>query len=351
MSIVLFLILVGFRGYQLTMEFLNIFIWESRLRLGILQLMISWIVSCVSGRVVYCLNGILSAYIVSYLLIFDYFLLGYSWRDNLYFDVRLFMGFYSVVMVCQRVINVICFMFFQVGCQVLSYLDDFMVIFSFLIVFKYFVFSGFLLRDLGLQEFFYKVCLSLIQMICLGVFFDIVNFIMFVIFDRLRVLQEDLLFQWLYKRFVIKRELQFLIGKLVFVCKCVYSGRLFLCRILDILYSLRRNYYRIKLFVEFRKDIRCWIRFISVYNGVFFIFIQIWFVLDSIFFIDVCLIGCGGMIVDEYFYVLFFLEVFSCFFVIYFFEVLVIIVVFQLWGYWRGQRIIVYCDNFFVVSS
>ena len=36
-------------------------------------------------------------------------------------------------------------------------------------------------------------------------------------------------------------------GLLTFVSKCVRPGRLFLCRILDTLRSLRRNHHRIKL--------------------------------------------------------------------------------------------------------
>ena len=50
---------------------------------------------------------------------FDYPLLGYS-------CVRLPMGLRSAAMACQRVTNEVCFMLTRVGCNVLSYLDDFM---------------------------------------------------------------------------------------------------------------------------------------------------------------------------------------------------------------------------------
>ena len=50
---------------------------------------------------------------------FDYPLLGYS-------CVRLPMGLRSAAMACQQVTNAVCFMLTRVGCNVLSYLDDFM---------------------------------------------------------------------------------------------------------------------------------------------------------------------------------------------------------------------------------
>ena len=52
---------------------------------------------------------------------YDYLLLGYSWRDQLFFDVRLPMGLRSAAMACQRVTNSVCFILSPAG-----YSDDFM---------------------------------------------------------------------------------------------------------------------------------------------------------------------------------------------------------------------------------
>ena len=126
---------------------------------------------------------------------------------------------------------------------------------------------------------------------------------MSITLDRLRELQEDLLPTWLTKKSATKTELQSLIGKLAFVSKCVRPGRLFLTRILDLLRSLRRNQHRIKLTAEFRKDIRWWMRFISVYNGVSVIPMVLWSMPGGIFSTDACLMGCGGMSAEQYFHV------------------------------------------------
>ena len=186
---------------------------------------------------------------------YDYPLLGYSWRDQLYFDVHLPMGLRSAAMACQRVTNAVCFMLSQYGCDVLSYLDDFMGVSAPPTAFQHYALCGSLLAALGLQESSHKACPPSTQMTCLGVLFDTVALTMSVTPERLNQLQDELLPMWLAKKSATKTELQSLIGKLSFVSKCVRPGRLFLTRILDTLRSLRRNHHRIKLTAEFRKDI------------------------------------------------------------------------------------------------
>ena len=283
---------------------------------------------------------------------FDYPLLGYSWRDSLYFDVRLPMGLRSAAMACQRVTQAVCFMLSQAGCDVLSYLDDFMGIAAPSNAAPQYAFSGTLLHSLGLQESSHKACPPSTQVTCLGVLFDTVAFTMSVTPARLQELKEHLLPLWLTKKSATKTELQSLIGKLSFVSKCVRPGRLFLTRILDTLRSLRRHHHRIKLSAEFRKDIHWWLRFISVYNGVSLIPTELWSEPDGVFSTDACLNGCGGMSTDQYFHTVFPAELLLRFQTIHLLEASAIIVALRLWGHrWRGMRILVYCDNFSVVSS
>ena len=269
--------------------------------------------------------------------LYDYPLLGYSWCDQLYFDVHLPMGLRSAAMACQRVTNAVCFMLSKSGCAVLSYLDDFKGISAPSTAFEHYRLCGSLLDALGLQESSHKACPPSTQMTCLGVLFDTVALTMSVTPDHLTQLQDELL-----------PELQSLIGKLSFVSKCVRPGRLFLTRILDTLRSLWCNHHHIKLMAEFRKDIRWWLRFISVYNGVS----QLWSAPDSVFYTDACLTGCGGTSADQYFHVVFPQDVLLRFPAIHHLEALAIVVALRLWGHhWRGSRIVVHCDNLSVVSS
>ena len=268
---------------------------------------------------------------------FDYPLLGYSWRDKWFFDVRLPMGLRSAAMAGQRVTNAVCFMLSWVGCNVLSYLDDFMGISAPQSAFDDYALSGLLLQALGLHELSHKASPPSTRVTCLGVLFDTINFTMSVTPDRLLELQTDLLPKWLTKKSATKTELQSLIGKLAFVSKCVRPGRLFLTRILDTLRSLRHNHHRVKLSAEFRKDIRWWMRFINVYNGVSLIPTQLWSAPDSIFSTDACLTGCGGISSEQYFHVEFPPQVLLRSTAIHLLEALAIVLAPRLWGHlWRG---------------
>ena len=198
-------------------------------------------------------------------------------------------------MSCQRVTNAVCFKLSRVGCNVLGYLDDFFGISALRAAFDDYALIGWLLQALGLQESSHKACPQSARVTCLGVLFDTINYTMSVTPDRLLDLQTDLLPKWLTKKSVTKSELQSLIGKLAFVSKCVRPGRLHLIRILDTLRSLQRNHHRVKLSAEFRKDIRWWMRFINVFNGVSLIPTQSWSAPDTIFSTDARLTGCGGM--------------------------------------------------------
>ena len=215
--------------------------------------------------------------------------------------------------------------------------------------------TGSLLQVLGLQESSHKACppsTRVRRVTCLGVLFDTINFTLSVTPGRLLELLADLLPKWLTKKSATKTELQSLIGKLAFVSKCVRPGRLFLTRILDTLRSLRRNHHWVKLSAEFRKDIRWWMRFINVYNGVSLVPTQLWSAPDSIFSTDACLTGCRGMSSEQYFHVEFPPEVLLQFTAIHLLEALDIVIALRLWSRsWRGLRIMVHCDNFSVVSS
>jgi len=96
---------------------------------------------------------------------FDYPLLGYSWRDRLFFDVRLPMGLRSAAMACQRVTNGVRFMLLQAGCDILSYLDDFIGISVPHTAYDHYSFRGSLLQALGLQESFARLVLHLLKLL------------------------------------------------------------------------------------------------------------------------------------------------------------------------------------------
>ena len=79
---------------------------------------------------------------------------------------------------------------------------------------------------------------------------------------------EQLLEQWIHKRTATKAALQSLVGKLIFISKCVRQSRIFIARILILLRKVLFNHHHVNLTAEFRKDIAWWRRFLRAYNGV-----------------------------------------------------------------------------------
>ena len=196
---------------------------------------------------------------------FDYPLLGYQWNGELYFDV-LPMGLKTAAMACQRSTSAVCHMLSQDqdGCFVVNYLDDFIGISSPDKAFHDYDTCGSLLRDLGLQESPSKALPPSRVLTCLGVEVNSLALTLSVTPEWLQEL-ETLLLQWTTQRSAMKSELQSLVGKLLFVTKCVRQSRLFLSRILALLRLLKHNHYHTKLSKEFHRDIRWWLRFLQTY--------------------------------------------------------------------------------------
>ena len=280
----------------------------------------------------------------------DYPLLGYSWNNAFFFDVVLPVGLRPAALACQRVTSAVVFVCETRGYDLLNYLDDFMGIEPACTAQEAFQYLRFLLRDLGLVESTNKACPPGTRRTCLGVEFDTVQMTISVTADRLRELTQ-LLDLWLVKDKVTKRQLQSLIGKLSFVCKCVRQSRIFLIRLLDLLGTLRHNHHRATLTAECKKDIRWWAEFLYIYNGVSIINRSPWTLPDAVFSTDACLTGCGGIADNRYFHARFPDWILQTYTAIHQLECLAIVVAVSIWGArWRGQRLRVYCDNEAVVA-
>ena len=277
---------------------------------------------------------------------FDYPLLGYRWEDLLYFDTVLPMGLRSSAMACQRITSAVCFICSQSGFDVLNYLDDLMGVAPMDLARDSYDFFGGLLSRLGLTESSAKARV----VSCLGVQFDTVNMTMSVPPSRLAEIT-SLLASWRIRKSCTKTALQSLVGKLMFVAKCVRQSQIFVSRILDVLRSIQSPTHHVRLTAEFRKDIRWWQLFLPLYNGVSVIPTSPWSAPVEVFATDACLSGCGGLSSTEYFHSPFPSFVSSVCSAIHHPELLTVMVAVRLWGQrWHGRRIQLFCDNDAVVS-
>ena len=164
----------------------------------------------------------------------DYHLLDYTWNSQFYFYTVLTMGLCFAVMACQRSMSAVTWILNQQGLSTLIYLDDFIGVSPPNLTTIHFNELGVLLHQLGLEESVAKSCPPSPVMTCLGVKRNTLNFTLSV--DSACLVEiESLLYTWLRKRTTPKSSLQSLVGKLVFVSKCVRQSRVFVARILCLL--------------------------------------------------------------------------------------------------------------------
>ena len=77
--------------------------------------------------------------------------------------------------------------------------------------------------------------------------------------------------KWRHKTACTKRELQSLLGSLLFVSKCVCSSRFFLNRLLDVLRSMHDK-HQVVLSQEAQRDINWFQKFLPTFNGITFFY-------------------------------------------------------------------------------
>jgi hypothetical protein len=184
------------------------------------------------------------------------------------------MGLRSAAYICQRFTNSIAYMMQQKGCEIVNYLDDFAGVNTQLQAQLQFDLLGQLLLELGVEEASDKAVSPSQVIEFLGIEFDSVAWQLRITPNRLQEIKE-LVLQWEHKNSATKRQVQSLLGKLCFVCKCVRPGRLFLNRMLDWL-RVMPDKHSARIPSEFKLDIKWWISFIDTFNGVSLIPSQSW---------------------------------------------------------------------------
>ena len=281
----------------------------------------------------------------------DYYLLGYHWNNLYYFDTVLAMGQRNAGVGCSRVTNAVMHIHAKCGYNGASYLDDLIGVSPSSTGSKAYEHLGKILRDLGLEENIPKACPPSVIQTVLGVVIDTENMTISVTSERMEEIK-NLLNKWENKTVCKKKELQSLIGKLCFVCKCVRQSRVFLNRLLEVLRSVDWAVStRIKLSTDFFKELKWWSMFMNRFNGVAFIPSPVWTEPDVTIATDSCLDGCGGICDQQYFHSRFPTSILQQGLPIHKLEFLAVLIGARIWGHkFGGMKIRIYCDNKSVVD-
>ena len=184
----------------------------------------------------------------------DYPFLTYQWRGNFFADTVFPFGLRSASMACQRTTEALRYIHNSHGFPSIVFLDDFCGAETVDRSNDAFEDIRKIIQNAGFKEAIHKAEPPSTTMTFLGVLFDTNNMTMEVTPGRLAEIA-SLLEHWKTRKKCKKRELQSLIGKLQFVAKCVPPGRLFICRLLDMLRKYKSGHHYVTLNREFHRHI------------------------------------------------------------------------------------------------
>ena len=147
------------------------------------------------------------------------------------------------------------------------------------------------------------------------------------------------------KKVVYLRQLQSLLGSLLYIHKCVKPARYFLNRMLETLRNIS-NPARVHLSDDFKRDLAWFDKFLPQYNGVS---MYVYRRTDAVLELDTCLTGLGGRL-DNLVYHLPIVRGFANLDIVHLEMVNIVMALCLFARFWSGTRVLVKCDNDAVVK-
>ena len=300
----------------------------------------------------------------------EYPLLCFIWRRKLYFFVALMFGLRHAGLQGQKVTTAVTWVHQRLGLESdppayfnsLNYSDDIGGCEATLSrATEAFEKLGELLADLGLCESSSKAHQPATKMPYLGIMFDTTNMRMSIPPEKVAEVRE-LISLWMKRSFATKKTLQQLLGKLLWVSKCVKFSRSFLGRLLTQLQGMHNltDNKRLKLSPGSKEDIIWWDRYLRRFNGVEILYptdplkLSLQQLLDTS-----ALVNCGDAQMNgggSYFGTEYWSRPFPAWLQadnvpIHLKEFWVVIASAWLWGdKWQGNMVYIFCDNTAVVE-
>ena len=273
----------------------------------------------------------------------DYYLLGLK-LDHYYLDTCLPFGFRHGSSIFQRLSDAIRFIMTSKGHSITNYIDDLIGHALPSQAHESFNTLTSLLQELGLQISSKKLISPTTRAVCLGIEVDTVNFTLAIPQEKLNEIGStcDL---WATKDTCSKRDLQSLLGQLLYISKCVRASKAFLNCMLDLLRASDKQNL-IHLTVPFKQDLNWFRSFLPTFNGTTF-FCHKKF--DLQVHLDACLNGLGAICGNEVYAIP--LTPGFCNYDIVHLEMINILVAIRAWaGRWANHKILIHCDNQAVVA-
>ena len=223
----------------------------------------------------------------------DYDLLGLKWdhqgSDVTFLDTCLPFGTTHGSQIFQHVSDAVRYIMTRQGFRIINYCDDYVRVATLDVAPDAYASFYKLLQDLGFNISSKKLVPPSTQATCLGVMFDTIAGTISIPPDKLHQILRNIT-KWCGRKKCNKRQLQSLLGQLLYIQKCVKPSRAFLNRMLDL---LCQNYdaNSIQLTPDFMRDLRWFPKFLETYNGVSLHHHR---PMDCTVELDACLTGLGG---------------------------------------------------------
>ena len=275
----------------------------------------------------------------------DIDLLGIKLDQKYYIDRSIPFGFHHGSQIFQRCTDAIRHIMASHGFHTFfNYIDDLIYIGLPSEIQNSFHFLTTLLQQLGLDISTKKLVPPATSVVCLGILIDSVNKTLSIPPDKLSQINA-MCKDWNDKTYCSKKDLQSLLGSLLYTTKCVKSARYFLNRMLQVLRNNHTN-SKILLTAEFKKDLHWFNSFLVHYNGVTFYNNKY---CHFEVHLDASLTGLGGAFKNMVYALP--LPVKHGNYTIVHLEILNVVVALKIWAsHWANHRIKIYCDNMAVVE-
>ena len=199
----------------------------------------------------------------------DYDLLGLRHLDW-YLDTCLPFGYRHGSSLYQHLSDTVHHIMHRQDYDVINYIDDILGIDLPSRIDASFDDLRLLLPRLGFEISKKKLVSPTTCMNCLGILIDTKKFTLAIPSEKLQEIM-TMCKSWIHKISCTKRQLQSLLGSLLYVTKCVRSSHFFLNRLLEFLRSMEDKGQE-ELTVEAKRDINWFQKFLPTFNGVTFFY-------------------------------------------------------------------------------
>ena len=273
--------------------------------------------------------------------------LGIRWKDDAFIDVSAAFGWVHGSAAFQRCSDAVTFIMTRHKAKMFAYIDDYILVSPKATADAHFRRLASLLTDLGLPSNPDKQTPPSRTLTCLGIQIDLDLNTMSIDSEKLSsILTECMAIR--NKKYLSRTAFQSLLGKLLYIHKCVRPARTFINRMLA-LFRANPGAKRIFLTTDFHKDLHWFLAFLPSLNGIAYIR-KPEIVQAHSLHVDASLTGLGGIWNQEVYSTPIF-DIYNHKLTIVHLEMLNLIIALKLWGHrWAHMTVRFYCDNLAVVQ-